>query len=156
MALNISEIVEVFGNDSTLEVDGYDDCVIGIDGDGRLVYDRRLMLDKLEKDMSSDDAEEFFEYNIAGSYMGEMTPLYIHLFSKEGNFCEHLTTEYQPEEKENNVPESLNCVDCGEELEPPEPDWDMELHNSPLGAGFAQKDTKQGFISYRDLGDETD
>ena len=144
MALNISEIVEVFGNDSTLKVDGYDDCVVGIDGDGRLVYDRRLMLDKLEKDMSSDDAEEFFEYNIAGSYMGEMTPLYIHLFSKEGNFCEHLTTEYQPEEKENNVPESLNCVDCGEELEPPEPDWDMELHNSPLGLGFAQKDIKNG------------
>jgi len=144
MTLNISEIVEVFGNDSTLKVDGYDDCVIGIDGDGRLVYDRRLMLDKLEKDMSSDDAEEFFEYNIAGSYMGEMTPLYIHLFSKEGNFCEHLTTEYQPEEKENNVPESLNCVDCGEELEPPEPDWDMELHNSPLGIGFAQKDIKNG------------
>jgi len=144
MTLNISEIVEVFGNDSTLKVDGYDDCVVGIDGDGRLVYDRRLMLDKLEKDMSSDDAEEFFEYNIAGSYMGEMTPLYIHLFSKEGNFCEHLTTEYQPEEKENNVPESLNCVDCGEELEPPEPDWDMELHNSPLGLGFAQKDIKNG------------
>ena len=76
--------------------------------------------------------------------MGDMTPLYIHLFSKEGNFCEHLTTEYQPEEKENNVPESLNCVDCGEELEPPEPDWDMELHNSPLGIGFAQKDIKNG------------
>ena len=144
MTLNITEIVEVFGNDSTLKVNGYDDCIVGIDGDGRLVYDRRKMLDKLEKDMSSEEAEDFFEYNIAGSHMGEMNPLYIHLLSKDGSFCEHLNTEYQPEEVENNASESLICLDCGEDLDPPEPDWDLELHNSPLGAGFAHKDIKKG------------
>lgn len=34
--------------------------------------------------------------------------------------------EYQPEEKENNVPESYTCIDCGAQLEIPshEPDWD--------------------------------
>ena len=142
MSLNISEIVEVFGNDSTLKIDGYDDCVVGIDGDGRLVYDRRKMLDKLEKDMSSEEAEEYFDFNIAGSHMGDMTPLYIYLFVKDGSFCEHINTEYQPEELENNASESLICLDCGADLEPPEPDWDSDLHNSPLGAGFAHKDIK--------------
>ena len=59
-------------------------------------------------------------------------------------FCEHLNTEYQPEEKDTNVVEGLVCTDCGKDLEPPEPDWDLELHNSPLGAGFAHKDIKEG------------
>ena len=144
MTLNITEIVEVFGNESTLKVDGYDDCIVGVDGDGRLVYDRMKMLDKLGKDMSSDEAEEYFEFNIAGSHMGEMNPLYIHLLSNDGSFCEHINTEYQPEEKDTNVVEGLVCTDCGKDLDPPEPDWDLELHNSPLGAGFAHKDIKEG------------
>ena len=63
---------------------------------------------------------------------------------KSDDFCEHLNTEYQPEEVENNASESLICLDCGEDLDPPEPDWDLELHNSPLGAGFAHKDIKKG------------
>ena len=59
-------------------------------------------------------------------------------------FCEHINTEYQPEEKDTNVVEGLVCTDCGKDLEPPEPDWDLELRNSPLGAGFAHKDIKEG------------
>lgn len=144
MTLNITEIVEVFGNETALKVDGYDDCIVGVDGDGRLVYDRMKMLDKLGKDMSPEDAEEYFEFNIAGSHMGEMNPLYINLLSKDGSFCEHINTEYQPEEKDTNVVEGLVCTDCGKDLDPPEPDWDLELHNSPLGAGFAHKDIKEG------------
>tara|TARA_Y100001973_G_scaffold104580_1_gene174894 strand:- start:5164 stop:5583 length:420 start_codon:yes stop_codon:yes gene_type:complete len=31
--------------------------------------------------------------------------------------CEHLETEYQPYEPENNAPESLSCADCGADLE---------------------------------------
>jgi len=144
VTLNITEIVEVFGNETALKVDGYDDCIVGVDGDGRLVYDRMKMLDKLGKDMSPEDAEEYFEFNIAGSHMGEMNPLYINLLSKDGSFCEHINTEYQPEEKDTNVVEGLVCTDCGKDLDPPEPDWDSELHNSPLGAGFAHKDIKEG------------
>ena len=143
MTLNITEIVEVFGNETALKVDGYDDCIVGVDGDGRLVYDRMKMLDKLGKDMSFEEAEEYFEFNIAGSHMGEMNPLYINLLSNDGSFCEHINTEYQPEEKDTSVVEGLVCTDCGKDLDPPEPDWDLELHNSPLGAGFAHKDIKK-------------
>ena len=69
---------------------------------------------------------------------------------KEDGFCEHINTEYQPEEPENNASESLICLDCGKDLDPPEPDWDLELRksmdklDSPLGAGFAHKDIKEG------------
>ncbi len=143
MTLNITEMVEVYGNDSTLKADGYDDCVVGIECNGRLVYDKRKMLDKLERNMSSEEAMEFFDYNISGSYMGDMTPLYIYIFDKDTEFCEHINTEYQPEEKDTNAPESLNCVDCGKELDPPEPDYDAELKESPLAAGFLQKDYKR-------------
>ena len=38
--------------------------------------------------------------------------------------CEHDGAEYQPEEKENNVPESYTCNECGTDLPIPEPDWD--------------------------------
>ena len=42
--------------------------------------------------------------------------------------CQHPEEdmEYQPEEKDTNVPESLTCGICGKELDPLilEPDWD--------------------------------
>jgi len=63
---------------------------------------------------------------------------------EKDSFCEHINTEYQPAERDTNTPESLTCVDCGEDLESPEPDWDVQVYNSPLGAGFAQKDNKKG------------
>jgi len=31
--------------------------------------------------------------------------------------CHHKNKTWQPEERENNVPESLSCDDCGEDLE---------------------------------------
>ena len=31
--------------------------------------------------------------------------------------CDHVFKEYQAEETENNVPESLHCVDCNKEFD---------------------------------------
>jgi hypothetical protein len=39
--------------------------------------------------------------------------------------CEHLEQEYQPEEPESNAHESLTCVDCGEDLQLDEPDYEV-------------------------------
>lgn len=41
--------------------------------------------------------------------------------------CEHNNTTYQPAEWDTNTPESYSCDDCGEELELPEPDWDLMI-----------------------------
>jgi len=62
---------------------------------------------------------------------------------EEVGFCEHINTEYQPEEKDTNTPESLSCTDCGEELESPEPDWDLEIRDNPYGDGYKWKDTRR-------------
>ena len=39
--------------------------------------------------------------------------------------CEHINKTYQAEERDTNVPESYTCNDCGEELDIPEPDFDL-------------------------------
>jgi len=63
-----------------LTADGFDDAVIGIvyGAQPKAVYSVRKIVDILMEDMSYEDAVEHFEYNIAGSYVGEKTPLYVY------------------------------------------------------------------------------
>lgn len=59
--------------------DGYDDCIIGLTfrGDVPVVmYGTLKIITKLTKDMSEEEAWEFFEFNISGSYVGERTPIF--------------------------------------------------------------------------------
>lgn len=62
--------------------DGFNNCVIGIDQEGCVVYDKGLMVDKLitTDNMSTEDAIEYLEYNVFNSYVGEFTPVHITLF----------------------------------------------------------------------------
>ena len=46
--------------------------------------------------------------------------------------CEHKNTEYQAEEVETNISEAMWCLDCGDELEVPEKDFDIELEGKWL------------------------
>ena len=58
----------------------YDDCIIGVSYEGnQLIYDSNKIMDVLiqKNGMSEDEALEFFEYNILGSYVGESTPIYV-------------------------------------------------------------------------------
>lgn len=64
-----------------LVADGYDDCIIGLtfrDDELVALYSAELIIEKLSKDMTEDEAIEFFEYNIEGAYVGVKTPKYIH------------------------------------------------------------------------------
>ena len=60
----------------------YDDAIIGVDQDGRIVYDYDKMVDSLVKEdgMSREDAIEFIEYNTVRTipYMGSMAPVLLH------------------------------------------------------------------------------
>lgn len=63
-------------------MDGYDDCIAGIVeryGEPPIVcYDRELVIRRLENDgMSNEEAEEFFEVNQIGAWMGENTPCFL-------------------------------------------------------------------------------
>ena len=47
------------------------------------VYDKSKCIDILAEDMSHDEAHEFFEYNVVGSYVGECTPVFVEVKSDE-------------------------------------------------------------------------
>ena len=78
----LNDIVEQFPDEEILKADGYDDCIIGYDygmgEDIRLIYSVKKVLSKLiKKDwMTPDEAIEYFEFNMRGSYMGEKTPIW--------------------------------------------------------------------------------
>ena len=76
-AKDLAIFLEIYGDDRTLKADGYDDCIVGVDSHQRVVYDQEKIIDKLEKDMTREEATEFFYYNIEGSHVGDYTPLYI-------------------------------------------------------------------------------
>ena len=64
-----------------LIADGFDDAIIGVDEKSmRLIYSVSKCLEILIEDqgMSFDDAQEYFEYNVSGAYMGEKTPIWCY------------------------------------------------------------------------------
>lgn len=41
------------------------------------IYDQEEVINILAEDMEYEEAEEWFGYNIAGSYMGQNTPMFV-------------------------------------------------------------------------------
>ena len=81
MNSNLDEILERLDPD-VLKADGFDDAVIGVasrcGSSDVLAYDVEKIILKLMLDgMSREEAEEFFEFNILGAYVGEYTPVFI-------------------------------------------------------------------------------
>lgn len=61
-----------------LLLDGFDDAFIGLtSGNIRAVYSINKIIECLSKDMSEEDAWEYFSFNIECAYVGEKTPVYI-------------------------------------------------------------------------------
>tara|TARA_R110000744_G_scaffold161915_2_gene278533 strand:- start:196 stop:423 length:228 start_codon:yes stop_codon:yes gene_type:complete len=66
-----------------LKADGFDGAILGL---GRrcgqpdlLVYDADKCVAILMKDgMTGEEAMEYFEYNVVGSWMGEGTPIFLY------------------------------------------------------------------------------
>lgn len=58
----------------------FEHCVVGfVERIGQppvIAYDRALVLDVLRADLG-DDAEEYFDYNVLGAYVGPFTPCFI-------------------------------------------------------------------------------
>ena len=58
----------------------YDPCIIGMTYDGsKVIYDTVLVLKSLMEDqgMTDEEALDWFEYNMIGSYVGEGTPIFM-------------------------------------------------------------------------------
>ena len=82
--MNRADIEDIYGDDepNLLFADGFDEAIAGVVWDGertRVVYDTELILELLmgRSEMTYEEAVEYFDFNIAGSHMGEYTPLYL-------------------------------------------------------------------------------
>jgi hypothetical protein len=61
-----------------LFADGFDEAIIGVEERaGVVAYDIDKIIEILMREMTEDEAVEYFEFNILGAYMGEKTPVYI-------------------------------------------------------------------------------
>tara|TARA_R110000824_G_scaffold171188_5_gene348729 strand:- start:278 stop:538 length:261 start_codon:yes stop_codon:yes gene_type:complete len=68
-------------NEDALLIDGFNDAIIGMCLQfGQLpvvAYDYEKCIQIIMKNMSRDDALEYFELNVINSYMGMNTPVFI-------------------------------------------------------------------------------
>lgn len=76
----IAEAIAEKIEEEIMQIDGFDDCIVGyVSRQGQptiLLYSEDLIINSLMKNdgMDYDEAVEHFEFNIAGSYMGDGTP----------------------------------------------------------------------------------
>jgi hypothetical protein len=89
MELNLVDILDAAEYANALKPDGpdgnpdfYDNAIVGITDEGRLVYGKELMVFELVEgdEMDYTEAFEFLEYNCFCGYVGEMTPLFINQY----------------------------------------------------------------------------
>lgn len=61
-------------------LDGLADAIIGVVEEfsgNRIIYSKSKILQILQKDMSYDDAVDYYYYNILGLYAGEQNPVFF-------------------------------------------------------------------------------
>ena len=76
-----NKIHEEYPDMEILLADGFDDAFIRIGqqfSKFMAVYDKSKCIEILtDQGMSDDEAMEYFDYNVTGSYMGDNTPVFI-------------------------------------------------------------------------------
>lgn len=77
----LSKILDEYPEEGFLKADGFDDAIIGVWSEGRLVYSVDKVIEILMKDMTEQEAIEFYEFNIECAYVGERTPIFIKLIN---------------------------------------------------------------------------
>ena len=79
----IDIITDYYPDEEFLQADGFDDALLGVISDFnseiRLAYSRMKCIEILiERDkMTKEAAEEYFDYNVSGAYMGNKTPVWV-------------------------------------------------------------------------------
>ena len=77
----LDQLIETYPDEDLLIADGFDGAIIGIDEKSmRVIYSVKkcieiLIIDQL---LTDEEAIEHFEFNVAGSYMGEKTPIWCY------------------------------------------------------------------------------
>jgi hypothetical protein len=75
------EIMNRLDNALFLEPPVFDEAILGVAErfgmEPVVCYDRTRCIDILARDMDREDAEEFFEFNTIGAWMGDLTPVFV-------------------------------------------------------------------------------
>jgi len=85
--MNIGEWVAE-QNEEALLADGFDEAILGIavrcGKPGLVVYDAEKCIEILmQRDgMDEEEASEFFEFNVVGTWAGEGTPLFLYRYEE--------------------------------------------------------------------------
>lgn len=75
----LKEITEAHPDSEFLKANGFDEAVIGVDlNTERLIYSVSKCIQILCRDMSEEEAMEYFEYNVSNAYVGEKTPIWCY------------------------------------------------------------------------------
>ena len=74
----IDRLVTRYPEETFLKADGFDNAILGVDENvPRLVYSVSRTIKILSKQMSEEEAIEYFYFNVVGAYVGEKTPLWV-------------------------------------------------------------------------------
>jgi len=75
------EIMNRLDNALFLEPSAFDEAILGVAErfgmEPVVCYDRTRCIDILARGMTREDAEEFFEFNTIGAWMGDLTPVFV-------------------------------------------------------------------------------
>lgn len=76
----INKITENYPEETFLRANCFDDAIIGVDEKSmKLIYSVKKCIEILkEHEMNTEEALEFFEFNVSGSYMGAKTPIWCY------------------------------------------------------------------------------
>ena len=75
----INKIIEQYDDQIFLTADGFDEAIIGVEETTmRLIYSVSKCISILMKDMTEEDALDYFYFNVSGSYVGEKTPIWCY------------------------------------------------------------------------------
>ena len=88
--VEVEEITEwlLRHNEDVLTADGFEDALLGIcEQYGRppvaaYDYDGCIKILVERDDMSREEAEEYFSFNVIGAWVGESTPVFVTLFTE--------------------------------------------------------------------------
>jgi hypothetical protein len=82
--VTVAELIQEYVDQGVdlLHMTGFEDCAIGIclrfNQEPIILYDQALVLAKLEaQGMDPEEAQEWFEVNQLGAWMGEATPAFL-------------------------------------------------------------------------------
>jgi hypothetical protein len=84
MKTDLQEKLErLLGDDEiVLLADGFEEAFVGIGrqfGRPLAVYDRAKCIEILTRELTEAEAEEYFQFNTEGAYVGEQTPIFLEL-----------------------------------------------------------------------------